>query len=209
MYLADVGVKCPNCGVKFNSKQLPVYVQTPRRNSELRQDFNGKNPQFEQYIICTCPSCGRADWMNSFPATKEPTVLSQPRVTPHLQFRNAGQNAERQGRDTYNAGMFYLYAAWCADDSGAYPQAREYRRLAVESFSKSLVDACCPIIHRAEIEYLIGELLRCSGELQSAREYYRSVIPKLPAKFAFMARKLTRLAEQGKTEPIAFEIQGR
>lgn len=209
MYLADVGVKCPNCGAKFSSKQLPVYVQSGRRNSELRQEFPDRRPQFEQYTVCTCPSCGKADWTKSFPPTKEPTVLNQPKLAPHLQFHNAGVAAERQGRDYYNAGLFYLYAAWCADDSHAYPQAGEYRRLAASAFIRALGDTSCPVARRAEIEYVVGELLRCSGDFDASREYFQRIVHRLPAKFAYMARRLMRLAEQGKSEPIAFEFQGR
>src|ERR1700732_1397086 len=129
MYLTDVTVKCPNCGTRFGAVQLPVLLDTGYRNSELRQDFKGAIPQFEQYAVYTCPSCGRADWSNAFPETDEPAVLNQADTITHLQFRTAALNAERQGRDFYNVALFYLHAAWCADDSAAFPQASEYRRL--------------------------------------------------------------------------------
>jgi uncharacterized protein (DUF2225 family) len=208
MYLTDVGVKCPNCGVKFNSRQLALLIDTGRRNSELRQDFEGTAEQFEPYAICTCPSCGRADWMTGFEPVNESVVLSQPTTTPHLQFRAAALAVEKSGRDLYKAGMFYLYAAWCADDTQAYPQAREYRRFAAEAFRRSLVDVSCPVDQRVEIEYLIGELLRRSGDFEASRQHFRQAIPRLPGKYAYMARKLTRLAEAGSIESIRFENEG-
>jgi uncharacterized protein (DUF2225 family) len=107
--------------------------------------------------------------------------------------------------DFYNIGLLYLHAAWCADDTRAHPQAREYRRLAADAFSKSLIDVSCPIEKRHEIEYLIGELRRRSGDFESAKKHLKDAIPRLPAKFAFMARKLIRLCESGNIESIQFE----
>ena len=205
MYLAEIGVKCPSCGVKFNSRQIAILLDTGRRNSELRQDFEGKAEQFEPFAVATCPGCGRADWTNRFEPVKEECVLNQPNATPHLQFRTAALAAERAGRDFYNVGMLYLHAAWCADDNRAYPQAREYRRLAADAFAKSLLDVSCPVEHRMEIEYLIGELLRRSGEFEASKQHFRQVISRLGGKFAYMARKLSRLAEMGSIESIPFE----
>jgi hypothetical protein len=97
-----------------------------------------------------------------------------------------------------------LYAAWCADDAGAIPQAREYRRLAADSFKRSLIDVSCPVDNRAEIEYLIGELLRRAGDFEGCQAHYKMVLPRLPANFALMARRLMKLAESGNTEAIDF-----
>ncbi len=208
MYVAEVGVKCPNCGIKFNSLQMPVLVDTGYRNSELRQDFKGQIPQFEQYAVCTCPSCGQADWVNAFEVTEEPVVLNQPNTTPHLQFRAAAIAAERKGRDFFNVGLLYLHAAWCAEDVRAYPQAREYRMLAADAFGKSLVDASCPGDRRPEIEYLIGELWRRAGEFEASKTHLRLVIPRLPGRFAMMARRLIKLAESNDFNAIDFESEG-
>ena len=182
-----------------------MLVDTGRRNSELRQDFEGKAEQFEPYAICSCPSCGKADWINHFEATAEEAVLNQPHSTPHLQYRAAALAAEKKGHDLYNVGMLYLNAAWCADDVQAYPQAREYRKLAATAFRRSLVDVSCPIEHRVEIEYLIGELHRRAGDFEGCKQHYRQAIPRLSAKYAYMARKLMQLAENGSTESIGFE----
>lgn len=205
MYLATISVKCPNCGVKFNTRQVPVMLDTTIRNSELRQDFQGRAEQFEPYAVCTCPGCGRSDWMHSFAATTETAVLNQTQTTPHLQFRSAALDAERSGKDFYNVGLFYLYAAWCADDYHAIPQAREYRRLAADAFRKSLIDSSCPFENRSETEYLIGELLRRSGDFDGAKNHFREAIMRLPAKYAYMARKLMKLAELSNMEAIEFE----
>lgn len=208
MYVADVAVKCPQCGIKFNSRQMPILIDTGMRNSELRQDFKGEMPQFEQYAVCTCPSCGQSDWVNNFEVTEELAVLSQASTTPHLQFRAAAILAEREGRDFFNVGLLYLHAAWCADDSRAYPQGREYRKLAADAFQKSLVDASCPVDRYAEIEYLIGELLRRAGEFEASRAHFNRIITHLPSKFAILARKLMRLAENNDTSLLDFESEG-
>jgi len=208
MQLLEIGVKCPNCGIKFTSRQLPEIIDTGIRNSELRQHYGDVMPCYEHFTIATCPSCGRADWATSFPATKEPCSLNQPQSPPHVQYRQAALGAERQGRNFYAAGLFYLHAAWCADDVGAIPQAREYRRLAADSLRKSLVDVSCPIAHRAEIEYLVGELYRRAGDFNNCRDYYQSVIGRMPSKYALMARKIMRLAELKSEDLIEFENAG-
>ncbi len=205
MHLATIGVKCPQCGVKFNSRQLPVLLDTGKRNSELRQPVQGKLEPLEPFAVCTCPSCGKADWIDQFDPTMDPATLNQPNITPHLQYRSAALASERAGRDFFNIGKLYLHAAWCADDARAYPQAREYRRLAADAYRKSLLDISCPIESRYLVEYLIGELLRRVGDFEGCRDHFRQVIPRLPGKFAYMARKLMRMAELGNIESIPFE----
>lgn len=204
MYVADIGVKCPTCGVKFNSKQLPAVLDIGYRNSELRQFFKGVIPQYEEYFVVTCPSCGRADWSTSFEVIEEPAYLSAPTTTAHLQFRQAAMVAEKEGRSFYNIAYLYLYAAWCADDRNAQVQAAEYRRLAVDAFSKSIVDGSCPADKRAETEYLMGEILRRAGEFAASREYFGKMVGRLPGPLAIMARKLMRLCELGDSQAIDF-----
>jgi hypothetical protein len=206
MFLTEVGVKCTNCGVNFNSEQFAIFIESGKRNSELRQDFGNPQAHLELHEICTCPTCGKSDWMTSFPPAAEKSELRQANTTPHLQYRNAAVLAEREGKSNFHIGLFYVYAAWCADDVGAWPQAREYRHLASDCLAKSLVDFSCPPTRRAEIEYLIGELLRRAGDFTRAQEHLRQVVTQLPARFALMARKVMRLAEQGKSEDIPFDM---
>lgn len=205
MHLAQVAVKCPRCGSKFNSKQVPVWVDTGMRNSELRQDFGGKAPQPEPHAVCTCPACGKADWMAQFPAVKEEAVLGQSGLTPHLQFRNAATQAEQLTKDFYNAGILYLYAAWCADDNKAYPQAQAYRKDAIQAFTKSLLDVSCPVNERPTVEYLIGELYRRTGDFAAAQTHLQEAISRLPGRLAYMARKIIKLAEQENSDIDNFE----
>jgi uncharacterized protein (DUF2225 family) len=206
MFLADVVVKCPRCGAVFTSRQLPIFVDPGTRTSELRQDFGHPIAHLEPFEICTCPTCANADWMTGFVPCQEKSELYQAKIPAHMQYRNAAIGAERDGRSNFQVGMFYLYAAWCADDVIAVLQAREYRSLAAAAFLKSLVDSSCPAKQRAEIEYLIGELLRRVGDFSKSQEHLRSVVSKLPGKFALMGRKIMRLAEQGRVDEIAFDI---
>jgi len=204
MYVADIGVKCPTCGVKFNSRQLPAVLDIGYRNSEFRQFFKGFVPQYEEFFVVSCPSCGRSDWSTSFEVIDEPVYLSAPSTTAHLQFRQAAMIAEKEGRSIYNVGYLYLYAAWCADDKNALVQAAEYRRLAADAFGKSMVDGSCPADKRAETEYLVGEILRRAGEFAASREYLAKIVGRLPGPLAIMARKLMRLSEMGDSEAIDF-----
>ena len=205
MHLAQVVVKCPRCASKFNTRQLPVIVDLGIRNSEFRQDFAGKAPQPEPYTVCSCPACGKADWMGQFPAIKEEAVLNQSALTPHLQFRNAATQAEQLAKDYYNAATLYLYAAWCADDSNAQMQARDYRNSAIQAFTKSLQDVSCPLNERPTVEYLIGELYRRIGDFASAQTHLQEVLPRLPGKLAYMGRKVIKLAGEKNSDLDNFE----
>lgn len=207
MLLAEVGVRCDRCGTSFVSRQLPTFIDIGHRNSELRQDYRGYQPMMEQYAIISCPSCGRADWCTEFPPAQGKPVLSQASTSAHMQYRQAALDKERSSGsvNSFQAAIFYTHAAWCADDSKAFPQAREYRRLAIESYKRSLSDNSCPQDSRGETEYLIGELMRRSGDFEGARDHFRMCIGRLNARFAFMARKLMRLCEQGSSESIQFE----
>jgi len=205
MNAEEIGVKCPKCGVIFKSKQLPIYVDLGFRNSELRVDYKGALGPSERYAISECPSCGKADWITEFHDTQEMSVLQAAENPPHLQFRAAAVDRERNGGDNYNIGLFYLHAAWCADDDGVFVQAREYRRMAADFFNKSVIDGSCPPSRRQETEYMIGEIMRRSGDFANAVEHFRRAIPKLSGQFALMARKLTRLAQSYNSDPIDFE----
>jgi tetratricopeptide (TPR) repeat protein len=156
--------------------------------------------------------------MMNFPAAKQDPsaesassqLLLQQRSAPaHLQFRDAAIAHERNGRNRYNIGFLYLHAAWCADDSGASPQASAYRRLAAEAFSQAIRTSACPLGRESEVEYLIGELLRRSGDFQAARDHFARVIVKLPTQFALMARKLMRLADLQNSEAIPFVFEAK
>jgi hypothetical protein len=192
VHLIEIGVKCPNCGIKFTTRQLPEVVDCGVRNSEMRQHLGDIKPCYEHFTIATCPSCGRADWATSFPPTDEVCSLNAPQSPPHVQYRQAALNAERQGKNFYSAGLFYLHAAWCADDVGAV----------------SLIDVSCPFSNRAEIEYVIGELYRRAGDFEQCKDYYQPVIGRMPGKFALMARKVMRLAELRSDDLIEFENVG-
>jgi uncharacterized protein (DUF2225 family) len=207
MLLAEVGVRCDRCGTSFVSRQLPTFIDIGHRNSELRQDYRGYQPMMEQYAIISCPSCGRADWSTAFPPVSGTPVLTQASTSAHMQYRQAALDKERNAGsiNSFQAAVFYVHAAWCADDSKAFPQAREYRRLAVESYKRSLSDNTCPQDSRGETEYLIGELMRRAGDFEGARDHFRMCIGRLNARFAFMARKIMRLCEQGSSESIPFE----
>lgn len=203
MHVAEFGVKCHQCGIRFRSRQIPIILDKGKRNSELR--LLGAAQQFEPFAICTCPSCSHSDWAASFKRTEEQAVLGQKNDPPHLQYRAAAINAERAGKSFFKVAQLYLYAAWCAEDVGALPQSREYRKLAIDCFEKSLADGSCPSDRKGEIQYLIGELHRRAGDFLLARKHFESVIPNLPGKFAMMARRLIRLAEQNESAPIDFE----
>jgi uncharacterized protein (DUF2225 family) len=204
-YLAQVAVKCPRCGSRFNSRQIPAFVDLGMRNSELRQDFAGKGLQPEPYSVCTCPACGKSDWMTQFPVTSEEAVLNQSSLTPHLQYRNAAMQIEQATKDFYNVGNLYLYAAWCADDANAHLQASEYRFMAIQSFNKAIIDVSCPVTERPIVEYLIGELYRRVGDFASAQSHMQEVLPRLPGKLAYMARKIIKLAADGNANVDNFE----
>ncbi len=143
--------------------------------------------------------------MGQFPAVKEEAVLNQSSLTPHLQFRNAGTQAEQLAKDFYNAATLYLYAAWCADDSNAHMQAREYRQEAIRVFIKSLHDVSCPINERPTVEYLIGELYRRVGNFTAAKAHMQEALPRLPGKLAYMARKIIKLADEENSNVDSFE----
>lgn len=208
MQLTEVGVSCSRCGTSFLSRQLPVFIDIGVRNSELRQGYRGYLPQMEQYAVLTCPSCGKADWSTGFKPVEAKPTLKQANVSAHMQYRQAALEQEKSpsGVNSYRAAIFYVHAAWCADDSKGYPQAREYRRLAADAYRRSLYDGTCPAKSHSETEYLIGELMRRSGEFDVAREHFKQCIPRLSARFAIMARKLMRLCEMNNAEPIEFDV---
>jgi hypothetical protein len=77
--------------------------------------------------------------------------------------------------------------------------------LAIQAFSKSLNDVSCPVIERPTVEYLIGELYRRVGDFAAAQTHMQEVLPHLPGKLAYMARKVMKLAAEGSTKVDNFE----
>ena len=104
MYVAEFGVKCNNCGIKFRSRQIPIILDKGLRNSELR--LSGEAAHFEPFAICTCPSCSHADWATSFRRDDDNAVLGQKNDPAHLQYRSAALNAERSGKSFYHVGDY-------------------------------------------------------------------------------------------------------
>lgn len=207
--IIEIGVKCAKCGVKFNTRQMGVIFDTGYRNSELRHcPDNGVSVRTEPYIVATCPSCGKADWATNFQTIEETPQSKQQTSPAHLQYRAAAIEGERDGAPWFDVGLLYLHAAWCADDARAVPQSREYRKLAAEAFRKSLLDDSIPPQELMEVQYLIGEILRRAGDFAGSISYFKEVVPRLSSQYAFMARKLIRLAEQQDTNPIDFERVG-
>lgn len=94
MFVAEYGVKCHHCGIKFRAKQIPIILDNGLRNSELR--LKGKAEHFEPFAVCTCPSCSHSDWATSFRRTEEQAVLGQKNDPPHLQFRSAALSGRKR-----------------------------------------------------------------------------------------------------------------
>ena len=209
MDLIQIVVKCPRCGSKFNSTQVSAWVDTGMRNSELRQHFGGSTPQMEEHAVCTCPTCHNSDWMSQFPPINEQAVLNQAQMPAHLQFHAAAIAYEQEKHDYYNAAILYLYAAWCADDSRAYPQAKQYRGCAIRSFTCSLNDVSCPINEKPTVEYLIGELYRRTGDFAATQSHLTGALPHLPGKLAYMARKIIKLAALENSGLTSFDNPGQ
>src|SRR5581483_4155906 len=144
MLTTDVSVKCPKCGTKFNARRVQNVADTGVRDSELRAIPPSVDQKYEAFAICTCPSCGVSDWTYTFESIDEPVYVQQSQMPAHLQYRTAAMTAEREGRNSFNIALLYLYGAWCADDTMALPQARDYRRKAADYFRRSLIDRSCP-----------------------------------------------------------------
>ncbi len=113
--------------------------------------------------------------------------------------------AEQFTKDFYDVGNLHLYAAWCADDANARLQANEYRLFAIQAFSKSLNDVSCPVTERPTVEYLIGELYRRVGDFAAAQTHMQEILPRLPGKLAYMARKVMKLAAAENANVDSFE----
>jgi hypothetical protein len=207
MLLAEVGVKCPRCGMQFNSTIPESVFDTGLRDSELRcVPAPGEQP-FEPLVVCACPGCGKADWTLSFNPGSQLFGARETPTPSYSRFAQAAREAQDSGGSSYSLSMYYLYAAWCADDAGA-PAAGEYRRLSAELLTRSLADQSCPLFQRATVEYLIGEIQRRRGAFTECLRHFKEVIPRLPARYAFMARKLMRLAELSMSDPVPFDSEG-
>jgi hypothetical protein len=206
MFTTDVSVKCPKCGTKFNSRRVPNVPDTGVRDSELRYIPPAIDQKYEGFAVCTCPSCGVSDWAYTFEKINEQVFVQQSQMPPHLQYRTAAMTAEREGRNSFNIALLYLYAAWCADDIMALPQAREYRRKAADYFRRSLIDRSCPFPELMSVEYLIGELLRRASQFQDSVNHLHAQMPKFSPRFASMAEKVMQLAMMQNSEPMPLDV---
>lgn len=203
--------ECPNCRNEFESAAL-ASSSHGAVTTEFRPVALGMPP--EPYEVHTCPKCGLSGWDEVFeddtiaPRTSK---LIADRVTPLVRggsvpawrrYEYAAWIAEWQDKPDDTVAYLFLCAAWCCDDSEEDPTgdlATGYRQQAITFNQRALLDDRLEGNRRAEVTYLIGELYRRIGGLESADQWLRRVGELVASDET--GRRIAALADRQRTAP--------
>jgi uncharacterized protein len=209
--LLQIELTCPVCIRTFSSQ----VVLTADRSARTRTDFHEQPAGVQPlpYLVHTCSSCGYTGSDLDFGAGMciaapiathvfnelAPKLPTGP-ITGSEKYELAAKVATWRGAAPEWIGELLLCAAWCCVDEGDVEAERYFRRLAACMFEAALVswDGVAPDM-RAVLTYLVGELWRRVGDLETAAAWFDRVRSEIVA--PSRQRWIIKAAEQQSDDP--------
>lgn len=220
-HLYSVEKECAVCEEKFPVTCVRSRLSLIKQDGDFCAYYKDVNPYY--YTVWVCPHCGYAARDTDFPAilpamvTKMKSFLAQRDVKVNL----SGNRTREQAIVSYQLAIFYggMTAASASKLAGLYLRLAWLYREAelVEEEHKTLAKACeyyeqalsterMPIGNMSELAvmYLVGELLRRTGESEKAMLYLSRVVSSPLAK---VERRIGDLAREAWQEMRAMRKQ--
>ncbi len=199
---------CPVCDSKVKVRHLQS-TNTFGRDTDFRTHTVGADPL--HLVISICQTCGYSDYGHYFDNPRQLSNELKQRVretlsSPQEDQRNAKQAyanaaliATWRGAPANEIADLHLRAAWCCADQGDGDGEITHRKAAIEQFEQALENGEIEDQDRPVITYLIGELYRRVGDVDSARILFDKVLSwaNLSDKLAW----LPQIAEQQRNNP--------
>jgi hypothetical protein len=173
--LRQLTVTCPECQTIFATYEVarmpPIDQSTP-----VESDLHRVLPDAElrSSLLAMCPNCIYTWWLSSF---KEHHFLPQvvpdtPPTEPATKFAHAVASGRKYNVHALDKAVLALNGFWCAREEGV--SGDKFLALAKKELSVALADNTWDG-NRARYNYVMGEILRLSGEFQGAAKYFEQV----------------------------------
>lgn len=184
--LRQIELHCPVCDNEFKSQSVISTNAFGGKRTDFHERAAGTQPL--AYLIHMCSECGysgaEADFTGGADLSpvlkqhvfRELTPLHTSLIPGSEKYEAAAKVAEWQGMDTRHIADLLLRAAWCCVDEGDIEAERYFRRLAGRMFEEVLTSYDgVPRDERAVLTYLVGELWRRVGDIETSTRWFESV----------------------------------
>lgn len=192
--LFDKKLECPICSTHFTSKKVRTYkVVVKKRHPDYYTEYGGENPTY--YGVFVCPVCGYSAFEGDFSeiSENEKQIIIQ---AVGMQWKGKSYSGKRSIKEAIEAhklallaydlrnykssiiGKVALRLSWFYREEGNKESESYYKKIVLNRFQKAFSEE--RLDEKADEEivimYLIGELLRQEGELESAIKWYDKVL---------------------------------
>ncbi|HWL38619.1 MAG TPA: DUF2225 domain-containing protein [Gemmatimonadaceae bacterium] len=184
--LRQIELRCPVCDNEFKSQSVISTNAFGGKRTDFHERAAGTQPL--AYLIHMCGECGysgaEADFKGSADVSpvlkqhvfRELTPLRASLICGSEKYEAAAKVAQWQGMDSRTVADLLLRAAWCCVDEGDIEAERYFRRLAAWAFADALKSYDgVPRNERAILTYLVGELWRRIGDVETSTRWFESV----------------------------------
>ncbi|MCX7703258.1 MAG: DUF2225 domain-containing protein [Planctomycetota bacterium] len=184
--LFEKSLKCPVCGEKFETTTVASTNQMIM-HTDFRPVAMGIQPYF--FFVHTCPYCYYSAYDDGFEEDIDPETaeaikfqmqpwrerFSSLEPTPSYKYLLAALCAEARELAFTTVADLYLRGAWCAAEEGDKELEKQLREEAARNYIEGLESDEVGKEERAQITYLIGELLRRIGATEEAKIWFEKV----------------------------------
>lgn len=208
-YTYEAAKQCPICQSEFLATQVKSRVPMKSQDSDFCTHYQDFNPYF--YGVWVCPHCGYAggeNWFADLPAPAADKIrrfLSGKDVDLDL----SGERTLAQAVKAYKLAVFFaelvhapasrlggllLKLAWVYRQAGQAAAEGPALEKAAVYYEEALSQERLPLGNLTEVAltYLVGELLRRTGQQQKAKLYFNQVISNPLARGERRVFQLTR-----------------
>ena len=208
-HLYSVDKECAVCEEKFPVTCVRSRLSLTKQDGDFCAYYKDINPYY--YTVWVCPHCGYAARDTDFPmisaamVTKMKAFLAQRDVRVNL----TGNRTREQAIVSYQLAIFYngmmtmpasklaglyLRLAWLYREGGMVDEENKNLVKACEYYEQALSTERMPIGNMSELAvmYLVGELLRRTGESEKAMLYLSRVVSSPLAKIEKRVGDLAR-----------------
>jgi uncharacterized protein (DUF2225 family) len=191
--LYSIEKECAVCEEKFAVTCVRSRLSLIKQDSDFCAYYKDINPYY--YTVWVCPHCGYAARDTEFPGIMPPMVIKIKKFLGERAVKvNLGGNRTReQAIVSYQLAIFYsgmigasasklaglyLRLAWLYREGGLPDEEQKTLIKACESYEHALSTERMPIGNMSELAvmYLIGDLLRRTGENEKAMLYLSKVV---------------------------------
>ena len=204
---ASINLTCTICGTAFDSNEICSCGFASKR-TDFRPNYWGFNPA--EYFVHLCPNCGFCSNKESFNGKVYPDEFKEEiNSLGVIKAESLGKKLERAAiceeimnkheivkKNNYDMANTWIHPFWWTKNK---TDMINYGEKVLSYFEKALDQNEIPQKRVIENIYLMGEINRRIGKLETAADYFDDVIAKLEGNEEL--KGLRELAIQQKIEP--------